>query len=450
MEVRNIDLTRPDELTLMPADELRSFGSTLVIAPHPDDESLGCGGVIALLRRMSVPVTIAVMSDGTLSHPNSAEYPRDRLRDLRESELFEAASILNVASDSVEFFRYPDRRVPLAGSAQFDEAAERLVELLAMRLVSTILAPWRRDPHPDHRAAFEIVTAASGGNHRIIEYPIWLNHLATGADAPLSSEVEAFRIDVSSVLDSKQRAIMAHRSQTSGLINDDPDGFRLGTEILESFAAPFEVYLRSKIEKMRAGVDKPKKTLSEDYFNDVYLASSDPWNFEASEYEAAKYDATIASLPLSWYENALEIGCSIGVLTGKLADRCSRLTSTDVSDRALEIARKRNDGRKSVQFLKTSIPREFPDEDFDLIVISEVGYYLDVHDWQEATQKIFNHLRPKGHIILVHWLPDVDDYPQTGDEVHNRFADFAVSKPLKNLCTRRAETYRLDVWERAA
>lgn len=445
MESRKIDLIRTDDLTLISADELREFGPTLVVAPHPDDESLGCGGAIALLREMSIPVTIAGMSDGTLSHPNSIEYPHARLRDLRESELIAAASILGVAGDSVEFFRYPDRGVPSAGSPQFDKAVERLTDLLAARQVSTIFVPWRRDPHPDHRAAFEIVAAASSDRHRIIEYPIWLNHLAADKDAPLSNEVEAFRIDVSSVIDKKQRAIMAHRSQTSNLINDDPDGFRLGPEILVSFAVPFEVYLRSK-NKMTAD----KKTLTEGYFEDVYSASADPWNFETSEYEAGKYQATIAALPLSRYENALEIGCSIGVLTAKLADRCTRLTSTDVSDRALEIARKRNDDRGHVRFLRMSIPDEFPDGDFDLIVISEVGYYLDALDWGKAMEKIYDHLRSNGHIILVHWTPEVADYPQTGDEVHNRFEDFAGSRSLRNIRTQLAEAYRLDVWERTA
>jgi len=193
-----------------------------------------------------------------------------------------------------------------------------------------------------------------------------------------------------------------------------------------------------------------KKTLSENYFDDVYSASADPWNFETSEYEAGKYEATIAALPLSRYENALEIGCSIGVLTAKLADRCTRLISTDVSDRALEVARKRNDNRGHVRFLKMCIPEEFPDGDFDLIVISEVGYYLDYQDWGRAMEEIYEHLRINGHIILVHWTPEVADYPQTGDEVHDRFADFAGARSLRNIRTQLADTYRLDVWGRAA
>jgi len=245
MEARRLDLTSVDGLPLVSTDHLRSFGSTVVVAPHPDDESLGCGGAIALLREMAVSVTIVVLSDGTLSHPNSVEYPQERLRDLRESELLEAASILGVASDSIEFFRYIDRGVPTSDSRQFDEAVNRLGKVLNKSRASTIFVPWRRDPQPDHRAAFEIVDFATDSRHLIIEYPIWLNHLASPADIPLSSEVDAFCIDISSVLNKKQLAITAHKSQTTDLIKDDPGGFCLGPEILESFAAPFEIYLRS-------------------------------------------------------------------------------------------------------------------------------------------------------------------------------------------------------------
>ena len=441
MESERLNLTAPDELPEITGSELESCGPTLIVAPHADDESLGCGGVIALLRRMSVPVTIVVLSDGTLSHPNSVKYPPDRLRVLREDEARDAAAILGVEPNAVEFFGYLDRSVPAPGSPQFHEAVECVRKILIEKKVSAIFVPWRRDPHPDHRAAFEIVTAASEGNHRIFEYPIWLGHLAEDADAPMTGEVEAVRVDISGVLDAKRQAIQAHRSQTTGLIDDDPEAFRLGPKILESFAVPYEIFFRSK---------PAKGTLSEDYFEQVYSANEDPWDFEKSDYEAAKYAATIDALPSAKYENALEIGCSIGVLTRKLADRTARLLSTDVSERALDTARTKNADASHITFRKMSLPGEFPDETFDLIMVSEVAYYLDEPDWLTAMQTIFDHLRPNGHIVLVHWLPPVHDYPQTGDEVHDRFTKFAETKPLNNIRSERAENYRLDVWERLA
>ena len=190
-----------------------------------------------------------------------------------------------------------------------------------------------------------------------------------------------------------------------------------------------------------------KKTLSEKYFEDVYAAKDDPWDFTTSEYEAEKYAVTIQSLPRENYENAFEIGCSIGVLTEKLSKKCGKLLAVDVSDKALAQARERCETHSQITFQKMSVPQEFPDEKFDLILVSEVGYYLAPQDWQTTMEKLIVHLTESGHIALVHWLPPVHDYPQTGDEVHDSFAEFAAGK-MQSLHSAREENYRLDVWEK--
>lgn len=190
-----------------------------------------------------------------------------------------------------------------------------------------------------------------------------------------------------------------------------------------------------------------KQTLTEKYFEDVYAENDDPWNFAASVYEAEKYAATLRALPREKYKNAFEVGCSIGVLTEKLAKRCEKLLAVDVSEKALFQAEKRCKDLPQVRFRKMNVAEEFPAETFDLILISEVGYYLSPEDWQKLMQKIFLHLAEKSHVVLVHWLPFVEDYPQTGDEVHDSFAKFAERK-MQNLHGERCENYRIDVWEK--
>jgi len=190
-----------------------------------------------------------------------------------------------------------------------------------------------------------------------------------------------------------------------------------------------------------------QKTLTPEYFDRVYAASADPWNFTSSEYEAGKYAATLAALPRENYQNAFEIGCSIGVLTAQLAARCGEILAVDVSEKALEQAKKRCANLPNVRLRLMSIPNEFPGEFFDLILISEVGYYLAPADWLAAMNKIFAQLAEGGQIALVHWTPPVHDYPQTGDAVHNSFAEFATGK-MRNLKSFRKEKYRLDVWEK--
>ena len=190
-----------------------------------------------------------------------------------------------------------------------------------------------------------------------------------------------------------------------------------------------------------------KQTLTEKYFEDVYAANDDPWNFETSEYEAEKYVATLDALQRKNYANAFEIGCSIGVLTEKLATKCTKLLSVDVSEKALKKAKARCGDLPRITFKKMTVPREFPAERFDLILISEVGYYLAPEDWQILMRKCFANLDKNGQIVLVHWLPPVYDYPQTGDQVHDSFAEFAEDQ-LKLLSEKRTENYRIDVWER--
>ena len=190
-----------------------------------------------------------------------------------------------------------------------------------------------------------------------------------------------------------------------------------------------------------------KKSLDEKYFEDVYNAKDDPWDFTTSEYEAEKYAMTLRSLPRENYENVFEIGCSIGILTEKLAAKCAKILAVDVSEKALAQAWERCKNLPQIDFQKMSVPQEFADDTFDLILISEVGYYLSPEDWQTAMEKSFAQLAEKGQIVLVHWLPPVHDYPQTGDEVHDSFAEFAGDK-MRKINERRTEKYRIDVWEK--
>ena len=194
----------------------------------------------------------------------------------------------------------------------------------------------------------------------------------------------------------------------------------------------------------------PRETLTPEYFEQVYAANRDPWSFETSAYEAAKYDATLAALPRKVYGSAFEIGCSIGVLTYRLAARCDRLLSVDVSERALKIARDRCRDLPHVELREMSVPGEFPNATFDLILLSEVGYYLSPDDLRRARRLIVDHLAPGAHLLLVHWTPRVHDYPLTGDEVHAEFLQLTAEpqSSLRHLHGSREERYRLDLFER--
>jgi SAM-dependent methyltransferase len=197
-------------------------------------------------------------------------------------------------------------------------------------------------------------------------------------------------------------------------------------------------------------MNQPKNTLPPQYFDEVYGANQDPWQFTTSPYEQDKYAATVAALPRQLYESGFEIGCSIGVLTKQLASRCRNLLAVDVSEIALRQARQRLAGSPSVRIENRVIPADFPDEQFDLIIVSEVGYYWSMTDLEKTQQLMFDHLEMGGHLLLVHWTPLVPDYPLTGDDVHEAFMKrTGAGQPLRHNFGQREEKYRLDLFEKA-
>jgi hypothetical protein len=183
------------------------------------------------------------------------------------------------------------------------------------------------------------------------------------------------------------------------------------------------------------------------YFDDLYQADPDPWQFATSEYEAAKYEATIAALPRSNYRSGWEIGGSIGVLTEKLASCCVALLSVDVAALAQARAIERCRALPQVDFQIMRVPEEFPDQIFDLILVSEVGYYWNLHDLCRSRQGLLDRLEVGGHLLLVHWTLYVKDYPLSGDAVHDAFLELSPT-PLRHLLGRREAQYRLDLFER--
>jgi LmbE family N-acetylglucosaminyl deacetylase len=215
-------------------------GSLLVLAPHPDDESLGCGGLIALAAQAGCRVVVAALTDGEASHPNSRAYPAARLAELRRSELREAIDRLAGPAVAVETFGAPDGR--LEGCEA--EAQGWVARLGGREPFQAVFATWAADPHPDHKAAFRIAARqAAAWNAELFAYPIWGLTLADADDAGPAEP--CVRLDISSVLDRKRVALAAHRSQTTALVGDDPDGFRLSGTDLARHLAPFEVFIRA-------------------------------------------------------------------------------------------------------------------------------------------------------------------------------------------------------------
>jgi SAM-dependent methyltransferase len=186
-------------------------------------------------------------------------------------------------------------------------------------------------------------------------------------------------------------------------------------------------------------------TLGPGYFDEVYAASPDPWEFATRWYEARKYAISVALLTSQHYGDAFEPGCSIGVLTELLAPRCDRLLSCDVAAEAVRTAATRTASRPNVRVQRRVIPRDWPPGGFDLIVFSEFLYYFAGDDLDQVLDLGVAALRPGGSLLAVHWRRPVADYPRSGDDVHQVLAGHAG---LARLVDHREPDFLAEVYVR--
>lgn len=189
---------------------------------------------------------------------------------------------------------------------------------------------------------------------------------------------------------------------------------------------------------------RKSKSLDRGYFEDLYKKDGDPWNFVTSSYEQAKYQRTLSVLYGERARQALEVGCSIGVLTEKLAVHCGHLLATDISQTALERAKRRCGSLQNVDFRLVSSATESFEGVFDLIVLSEVVYYWDDSDIEAVAERLEKSITPGGRILMVHWLGDTD-YPKSADEAVEGLSSRLIGLYDIELAERNQD-YRLDLW----
>lgn len=207
----------------------------VVVAPHPDDESLGCGGLIASARRRDIVVWVIFVTDGTGSHRHSPTVSGSRLASLRRREALHALAVLGVRKYHVRRLGMKDRFVPRSppGMAGAVAQARRLLQDLAPTL---LVRPSTCDAHGDHKASAAIwrQAAAPLSALRQIEYVVW-----PGRSFPAGRRL---MLDISPVLQLKRQAVHVHRSQRGLIITDDPLGFVLPSALVKRSKAHQETY----------------------------------------------------------------------------------------------------------------------------------------------------------------------------------------------------------------
>jgi len=179
------------------------------------------------------------------------------------------------------------------------------------------------------------------------------------------------------------------------------------------------------------------------HFERLYQSNPDPWGFQTSPYEQAKYCNSLHVLGDRHFASGLEVGCSIGVLTQMLASRCVRLLGVDIVEAPLSSARTRCADVAHVRFERMHIPLDWPNEPFDLIVLSEVLYFLSADDIERCARRVLGTLLPGGAVLLVHWIGQTDD-PSSGDAAPDRFAAHMRGR-LRIAHQERHPNYRLEL-----
>src|SRR5271168_3330977 len=186
------------------------------------------------------------------------------------------------------------------------------------------------------------------------------------------------------------------------------------------------------------------------YFESMYTESGDPWQLADRWYECRKYAITMAMLPAPRYRHAFEPGCSIGVLTEHLAAHCDHVTATDVAAAALDAtdARLQVCGRRNtVTLLRSSLDSPWPPGDFDLVVLSEVGYYLSAETLRTVLDNECPRLARRATVIAAHWRHRVPEYPLSGDQANEVIA---ATAGFNHLASYRDDDAVIDVFDTAS
>lgn len=230
-------------LTARDVTELAGRGRTLVVAPHPDDETLGCGATIARVRHASGAVRVLIVADGRASHQSALISPEE-LVEIRAHEALAACSRLGVGAEHVGLLKFPDGHL----AAHTAEIEARLLQELAAFAPEQLLYPSGLDGHADHQAlaaAVENILAAGQAPPRAYAYPVWFwNFSIWRAQAsPLRRflSLRVVKVSTRGQLDQKRAALSAHRSQFENLTGEK------GWQVLDStftrhFFGPYELF----------------------------------------------------------------------------------------------------------------------------------------------------------------------------------------------------------------
>ena len=382
-----------------PADfDAAAHGRVVVVAAHPDDETLGAGGVLRALHAAGADVSLVVATDGEAAYPDLDASARARLAGVRRVELGAALRAQGLDGIAVEWLGLPD--------SGLDEHAGALRDALTPLLAGAdaYLAPWPGDPHPDHRAAGLAAAAVAPVTAHGWSYPIWMwAWLGADDDTVPWDRARAVRLDPAA-----RAARLAGVACFSSQVGPGPDGSPpvLAAGLLDHVDRDVDLVFRAP----RSG------SAPVDRFADLY-ACGDPWAAD-SWYERRKRAVVLASLPRERYRSGFEPGCGAGELTSGLVERCDRLHASDPVPEAVARARAAVAARPGLRIEEAALPDGVPPGPLDLVVFSEVLYYLDTATAAGTLDRTLAASVPGADVVAVHWRGWPAEAPRDAAATH--------------------------------
>lgn len=397
----------------------------IVVSAHPDDETLAAAGLLCLADRAGLEVDLVVATDGSASHPHSSTHRPEELAAIRAREVREALEML-APQARLHLLARPDGDL----RSHVDPVVDTVVDLIGTAGEHTlVVSPWEGDRHPDHVAAGRAASVSAWRTDATLwQAPIWAWSWGSPADLPWE---RAVLVELPAMEHrAKLSAIAHHLSQVSELSDRPGDEALLGPAFLEHFSREVEFYLSCDPQE-----DTP--------FDGLYAAEDDPWQVRSSWYEERKRALTIAALPDRTYPRAIEVGASLGALSAGLALRCDALLAADESALVVSHARAALAEHGQVDVVQLQLPEQWPPGWFDLVVISETGYFLSPARLTSLGERVRASLSEHGVVLACHWRHDVRGWPLSGPEVHERLEEVLG---LRRVVQHHEADFDIVVW----
>ncbi|ALE93794.1 hypothetical protein AOC05_18105 [Arthrobacter alpinus] len=409
----------------------------IVVAAHPDDETLGAAGLLQRAADHGVSVEVLVATMGEKSHPRSTTHTPEHLAALRTIELQKALAVLTPGVNCRTL------RLPDGGLSEHTRDLEHEIATAATPggAATLIVAPWSADGHTDHDAAGAAATnAAALTGSLLLEYPIWMWHWGSPAhpNVPWPALRKFGLTPKEHAL--KAAAMSSHTSQIAPLSDNAGDETLLSPALLAHFGRSFETFIDMAGKFTPSGPRYPAWLGTQ--FDAVHADGAEPWDPQ-SWYETRKRSLLLAALPRTLYQSTLELGCSTGALTAELAPRSRQITGVDASAEAAASAKLRLATIEHAHILHSTLPQEWPPGRFDLFVLSETGYYFTAEELSEVVGKMAASALPDTCVAACHWRHPIAGWPLGGDDVHRILRNDAR---LKLLAAYTEEDFLLEMF----